>query len=159
MGSTFQSEAPAGHAVYRRAVSLDAAVTDPDKYKASFENDGVRVLEYKDKPGDHTDRHGHPDSVTYTLSSFRRRLVHGDRAVDVEIEAGRVGRLDAQDTTARKSAKRTHTRLFIELKEPGPQAPSGGDAPARARSEHLGATWLRRAPCLPHLIAVAPRRD
>ncbi len=45
MGSTVQSEAPAGHAVYRRAMSLDPTVTDPDKYKAIFENDRVRVLE------------------------------------------------------------------------------------------------------------------
>lgn len=32
-------------------MSLDPTVTDPDKYRAIFENDRVRVLEYKDKPG------------------------------------------------------------------------------------------------------------
>ena len=33
-------------------MSLDPTVTDPDKYWAIFENDRVRVLEYKDKPGE-----------------------------------------------------------------------------------------------------------
>ena len=42
-------------------------------YRTIFENDRVRVLEYTDKPGYRTTRHGHPDSVMYTLSSFRRR--------------------------------------------------------------------------------------
>lgn len=32
----------------------------------------------------------------YTLSSFRRRLVHGDQQRDVELEAGTVRWLDAQ---------------------------------------------------------------
>ena len=44
-----------------------------------FENDRIRILEYKDKPGDRTSPHGHPDSVMYTLSSFERRLIHGDQ--------------------------------------------------------------------------------
>ena len=61
-----------------------------------FENDRVRVLEYKDQPGDATTPHAHPDSVMYTVTSFRRRLVHGDDQRDVDIEAGTVRWLDAQ---------------------------------------------------------------
>src|SRR5512135_559417 len=56
-------------------VALDPTTTDPDKYKVIFENDRVRVLEYRDKPGDRTSPHEHPDSVMYTLSSFERRLI------------------------------------------------------------------------------------
>jgi len=118
-------------------MSLDPTVTDPDKYKAIFENDRVRVLEYrvleyrvleyKDKPGDYTARHRDPDSVMYTLSWSRRRLVHGDRAVDVEIGAGRVGWLDAQEHHGENIGETDSHVLFIELKEPGPQAPSGGN--------------------------------
>ncbi|MEA2364964.1 MAG: hypothetical protein QOI32_476, partial [Thermoleophilaceae bacterium] len=55
-------------------MSLDPTETDPDKYKLVFENDRVRVLEYRDAPGERTSPHHHPDSVMYTLSSFKRRL-------------------------------------------------------------------------------------
>ncbi len=55
----------------------DPTVSDPDKYKVVFENDRVRVLEYRDEPGQKTSPHEHPDSVMLTLSSFDRRLVAG----------------------------------------------------------------------------------
>ena len=69
-------------------MSLDPAVSNSDHYKVVFENDRVRVLEYTDKPGDKTTVHEHPDSVMYTLSSFRRRLYAGDIQRDVELQAG-----------------------------------------------------------------------
>jgi hypothetical protein len=48
----------------------DPTITDPDKHKVIFENDRVRVLEYRDQPGEATQPHEHPDSVMYTLSAF-----------------------------------------------------------------------------------------
>lgn len=102
-------------------MSHDPTETDPDKYRVVFENERVRVLEYKDKPGERTSPHRHPDSVMYTLSSFERRLVHGDRETDVRMEAGRVGWLGAQDHHGENiGATDTHV-LFVELK------PRGGD--------------------------------
>ncbi len=41
----------------------DAVKTDPDKYKVVLENERVRVLEYRDKPGQKTKMHTHPDFV------------------------------------------------------------------------------------------------
>ncbi len=67
-------------------MSADPTQTDPDKYKVIFENDRIRVLEHTDRPGDRTSPHSHPDSVMYTLSSFERRLVLGDREVDVRLQ-------------------------------------------------------------------------
>jgi quercetin dioxygenase-like cupin family protein len=52
----------------------DPTATDPDKYKVIFENDRVRVLEYRDQPGQKTAPHHHPDFVLYALSSFKRTL-------------------------------------------------------------------------------------
>ncbi len=52
-------------------MTLDPATTNPDHYKVVFENDRVRVLEYRDEPGEQTTLHEHPDSVMYTLTSFR----------------------------------------------------------------------------------------
>jgi hypothetical protein len=58
-------------------VTLDPVVTNPALYKVVLENDRVRVLEHTDEPGDRTTPHEHPDSVMYTLSSFRRQLYSG----------------------------------------------------------------------------------
>lgn len=52
----------------------DPAHTDGDKYKVVFENEKVRVLEYKDKPGEKTHQHRHPDFVLYAVSAFRRKI-------------------------------------------------------------------------------------
>ena len=66
------------HALSRCLMSLDPVETNPHHYKVVFENDRVRVLEYTDRPGEKTTPHEHPDSVMYTLSTFRRRLVSGE---------------------------------------------------------------------------------
>ena len=91
-------------------VSRDPAETDPDKYKVIFENERVRVLEYEDKPGERTSPHHHPDSVMYTLSSFERRLIHGDRETEVGLEAGRAAWLDAQDHSGENIGSTRHSR-------------------------------------------------
>jgi hypothetical protein len=36
---------------------MDPTITDPDKYKVVFENERVRVLEYRDDPGQKTSEH------------------------------------------------------------------------------------------------------
>ena len=63
------------------AVAQDAAVTDPDLYKVLFENDRVRVLEYRDEPGDVTSMHEHPAFLVYAISAFERRLTLPDGKV------------------------------------------------------------------------------
>jgi hypothetical protein len=52
----------------------DPTITDPGLYRVILENDRVRVLEYRDRPGDRTSPHGHPDSVMVTLSAFSRSI-------------------------------------------------------------------------------------
>ena len=74
-----------------RDASRDPVVTDGDKYKAILENDRVRVLEYRDSPGQRTSPHHHPDYVLCTLSAFRHRLVLTDgRSVEREFRPGEV---------------------------------------------------------------------
>jgi hypothetical protein len=105
----------------------DPTTTDPDKYKVIFENERVRVLEYRDEPGQSTRPHEHPDSVMYTLSSFERRLVAGSGdARDVSLAEGEVRWLDAQTHSGENTgATPTHV-LFVELKE----GRSSGETPA-----------------------------
>jgi len=116
-------------------MAADPVCTDPDKYQVIFENDRVRVLEYRDLPGDKTLPHQHPDSVMYTLSAFRRRLHAGQGTRDVVMEPGLAHWLPAQ-THAGENTGTTPTHvLFVELKETGATGPvhrsgaNGGDAP------------------------------
>ena len=98
-------------------MEADPTTTDPDKYEVVFENDRVRVLEYRDRPGDRTSDHSHPDSVMVTLSSFERRLISADKAVEVSKEPGEVNWLSAQ-THAGENIGETETHvIFVELKE------------------------------------------
>ena len=108
-------------------MSLDPAVTNPDHYKVIFENDKVRVLEYNDQPGDRTTPHEHPDSVMYTLSSFRRRLVSGDMQREVELGSGTVGWLPAQQHHGENIGETPTHVIFVELKEAGSDRSSAAD--------------------------------
>src|SRR3954469_19510895 len=95
----------------------DPTTTDADKYKVIFENERVRVLEYRDEPGQSTQPHSHPDSVMYTLSSFDRKLVGPDgQSRDVFLEAGEVRWLDAQAHSGENIGEMPTHVLFVELK-------------------------------------------
>jgi quercetin dioxygenase-like cupin family protein len=98
-------------------MSSDPAVTNAHLYRVVFENERVRVLEYRDRPGDVTTPHRHPDSVMYTLSSFRRRVSAGGRQVDVELPAGALRWVGAQEHTGENTGDTDTHALFIELKD------------------------------------------
>jgi len=83
-----------------------------------FENERVRVLEYSDGPGDRTHPHAHPDSLMYTLTSFRRRLSAGGRRVELELPSGQVRWLSARVHAGENIGETPAHALFIELKEP-----------------------------------------
>lgn len=97
-------------------MQLDPVITNPDLYRVLFENESVRVLEYRDRPGDRTTPHQHPDSVMYTLSSFDRRLISGDQERDVRIEAGTTAWLPAQEHAGENIGESETHVLFVELK-------------------------------------------
>ncbi len=110
-------------------MGLDPTVTDPEAYRTIFENDRVRVLEYSDEPGHRTSLHAHPDSVMYTLSAFRRRVSAGGRDVEVELPAGTVRWVGAQEHYGENIGDTGSHSIFIELKEPDP----AGGAPTAGR--------------------------
>jgi hypothetical protein len=98
-------------------MSMDPVVTNPDHYTVVFENERVRVLEYRDRPGDETTPHEHPDSVMYTLSSFQRRLHSlGGASRDVELPAGLTGWLPAQQHSGHNIGATDAHVMFVELK-------------------------------------------
>jgi len=98
-------------------MSLDPAVTNSQHYRVIFENERVRVLEYTDRPGDVTTLHEHPDSVMYTLSSFRRRLHHGGTERDVELQPGAAHWMPAQQHYGENIGETETHSIFVELKD------------------------------------------
>ena len=109
----------------------DPTQTDPDKYKVVFENDRVRVLEYRDEPGQRTSLHEHPDSVMVTLSGFDRRLIgEGGESRDVTLEPGLVRWLDAQTHSGENTGTTPTHVLFVELKERAERKGAGRLSPS-----------------------------
>ncbi|MGV9385423.1 hypothetical protein ACWDRB_57135 [Nonomuraea sp. NPDC003707] len=105
-------------------MSADPAVTNPDLYTVVFENERVRVLRYRDRPGDATSLHGHPDSVMVTLSSFTRRLTSGGHQVELALEAEQVRWLSAQEHAGQNIGETETYAIFVELKEAASTVPA-----------------------------------
>jgi beta-alanine degradation protein BauB len=99
-------------------MSKDPTITNPNLYRVVMENDRVRVLEYHDRAGDRTTPHLHPDSVMITMSAFRRRLIGREREVEVELEAGQIRWLDAQEHAGENIGDTETHVFFVELKQP-----------------------------------------
>ena len=97
----------------------DPVESNPSLYKVVFENDRVRVLEYRDQPGARTTPHSHPDSVMVTMSGFDRRLSVGDQVRDVSLEPGQAVWIPAQTHAGENIGTTESHSMFIELKEPG----------------------------------------
>ena len=94
----------------------DPVRTDPELYSVVFENDRVRVLEYRDRPGDRTSEHGHPDMVIIPLSTFRRRLTVGGQTVEVHKTRHEAGWVPAQTHIGENIGDTESHSLFVELK-------------------------------------------
>lgn len=99
---------------------LDPVVSNGDHYTVLFENDRVRVLEYRDRPGDRTTPHRHPDSVIVTLASFRRRLHRDGEHHDADLSAGRAGWVPAQVHSGENIGETESHAIFVELKDGPP---------------------------------------
>jgi len=101
------------------AIAQDAVKTNPGKYIVVFENERVRVLEYRDRPGDKSLMHEHPDSVVYILAPGKRRFFFPDgKTADVELKAAgqviwnKAGKHGGENT----GSAETHV-LIVELKQ------------------------------------------
>ena len=101
----------------------DPVKTDGDKYTLVLENERVRVLEYRDKPGDRTTMHQHPDFVLYAIGPFTRKLTFPDgKEMTREFKAGDVIWMKAQKHIGETD---THV-LIVELKEGAKKMIQGG---------------------------------
>lgn len=99
------------------AFAHDPAQTDGDKYKVIFENERVRVLEYKDRPGEKTHQHRHPAFVLYALVPFKRRILLPDgKAMMREFKAGDVLYSEAQTHIGENVGDTPTHVIMVEMK-------------------------------------------
>lgn len=97
-------------------VDEDPVTTNPAHYRTVFENEFVRVLEYRDEPGESTTPHLHPNSVMVTLTDFQRRLRTDTGEREVDIAANQVMWLPAQRHAGENIGRSATHTVFIELK-------------------------------------------
>lgn len=100
------------------AAAQDAVNTDGDKYRVLLENERVRVLEYRDRPGEKTHQHRHPAFVLYAIEPFKRTITLPDGKLIVrEFKAGEVLWSEAQ-THIGENVGQTDTHvIMVELKQ------------------------------------------
>ena len=100
-----------------RDSSRDPVFTDGDKYKVILENDRVRVLDYRDSPGQRTSPHHHSDYVLYALTAFKRKFILSDGKEAVrELHPGDVVWGKAQSHIGENVGSTDTHVLIIELK-------------------------------------------
>ncbi|MSO23858.1 MAG: hypothetical protein EXQ58_11580 [Acidobacteria bacterium] len=110
--------------------------------KVIFENDRVRVLEVRLKPGEKVPMHSHPAHLTYTVSNFKGKYSVPDG--ETTLAEGKTSAWSWTEaiTHAGENVGTTEIHTFaIELKEP-PRRTTGAtekSAPTKKnQSSHLG---------------------
>ena len=97
----------------------DAVKTDGDKYKVILENECVRVLDYRDEPGQKTHQHRHPAFVLYAVSQFQRTLTLPDgKVLRREFKPGDVMWSDEQTHIGSNVGQTPTHVIIVELKKP-----------------------------------------
>jgi hypothetical protein len=95
----------------------DAVQTDSDKYKNIFENDCVRVLDYRDTPGQKTHQHTHPAFVLYALSPFKRSITLPDgKILQRQFKQGDVLWSNAQTHIGANNGETPTHVIIVEMK-------------------------------------------
>ena len=60
------------------AKAQDPVKVDPRHYKVVFDNPYVRILDVRQKPGDKSPMHSHPNHVVYTLAGSTLKFTSSD---------------------------------------------------------------------------------
>ncbi len=82
-----------------------------------LENEHVRVLEYRDMPGEKTHRHYHPAFVLYAQGPFKRTITLPDgKVIQREFKAGDVIYSDAQTHVGANTGDAPTHVIMVEIK-------------------------------------------
>jgi beta-alanine degradation protein BauB len=95
----------------------DALYVAPYVYKLVEENERVRVLEARGKPGDLLDMHSHPECVTIFLTDCKFQFTYPDgRTAEAEIKAGEAGYSKAFEHSVKIVGSSEAHFFVVELK-------------------------------------------
>ena len=122
----------AAFGVTPQALAQDAAIVAPRSFRVVLENERVRVLEYKSRPGLGVcgeGMHYHPDHVTVSLTGAKLKVTTPDgKAIFDDIPAGAVFFAPAETHTAEIIGGFNTRSYLIELKGPNWKPSTGTGA-------------------------------
>jgi beta-alanine degradation protein BauB len=99
------------------AMAKEAAQVAPHVYKVLFENEQVRLLDVRMKPGDKSDQHSHPNYLLYALTGGKVKLTDASgQSAEVDIQAGDTMWREAEEHSAQNVGATELQALFVELK-------------------------------------------
>jgi quercetin dioxygenase-like cupin family protein len=97
----------------------DPVKVAPKIYKVLLENDRVRVLEVRLKPGGKAPMHSHSAYIAYALSTCKVRFTLSDgKTKEMKMKAGEAAWSDAESHAVDNIGSTKVHVLNIELKEP-----------------------------------------
>jgi quercetin dioxygenase-like cupin family protein len=109
--------------VSRSMAKITPKGPDPAKvashvYKKIMENQFVRVLDVRFKPGDSTETHWHPNHIAYVLEGGTVEITpHNGKTMKIPMKAGEVVWMDSGHHHAFNASKSDVHALIVELKE------------------------------------------
>lgn len=117
------------------ATAQDPVTVDPARYRVLFENTHMRVLEYRDKPGDKAPMHSHLAYMTYVTGSGKVRdtLPNGESSID-EIAGSEFACLPPTTHAGQNIGNTGIQELLVEFKDA--TNPCSGERSRATSSEH-----------------------
>jgi quercetin dioxygenase-like cupin family protein len=98
-------------------LAQDPVKLAPNIYKVLFENDRVRMLDFRLKPGEKSSMHSHPAYFVYSLSDYRIRHTFPDgRSEEREAKAGAALWREAVTHAGENAGTTEAHAVLIELK-------------------------------------------
>lgn len=103
----------------RATLGQDPVKVAPQVYKVLLENDKVRVLEVRLKPGGNSPMHFHPAYVVYAFSDGKVKFTYQDgKTREVQLKAGQAAWREAETHAAENVGAGELHVLNIELRPP-----------------------------------------
>ena len=98
-------------------MAQDPVQVAPNVYSVAFENDRVRLLKARTKPGESSAMHSHPDYLVYGLGDGTVKFTSpSGETAEVEIKAGDVMWREAEEHSAENVGTTDVHVLLFELK-------------------------------------------
>jgi len=107
----------AGCCLIQTGLAQDPVKLAPDKYKVIFNNDKVRVLDVRLKPGEKSPMHSHPNYIVYPFNNSTVKFTSKDgKTAEVKSKAGQCMWRNAESHAVENIGKTDVHVLNIELK-------------------------------------------